>query len=99
MIKYLIQLTDDLNEFHRGVDRFLLHHDELLRLFELARQSGVDLGDDALAQELLSMQGDRNAAVIFRLQEKNISSRIWYLEQMLAATEKLNGQLSQPREG
>jgi hypothetical protein len=75
------------------VNRFLVHHDELLRAFELARIPGVEPGKDALADELLSIQEDKSAAAVFRLLEKNILGRIWYLEQMLAATEELSGQL------
>jgi len=46
--------------------------------------------------ELLSIQNDKTAAVVFRLLEKNITARIWYLEQMLAATEELSNQLNTP---
>jgi hypothetical protein len=93
LINYLGQLEADAHEFDRGVNRFLVHHDELLRAFELARIPGVEPGKDALADELLSIQEDKSAAAVFRLLEKNILGRIWYLEQMLAATEELSGQL------
>lgn len=93
LVGYLGQLKADMNEFDRGVSQFLLHHDELLRAFELAREPDAGPGEDALAHELLSIQNDRNAAVVFRLLDKNITTRIWYLEQMLAAIEELSKQL------
>lgn len=93
LINYLGQLEADAHEFDRGVNRFLVHHDELLRAFELARIPGVEPGKDSLADELLSIQEDKSAAAVFRLLEKNILGRIWYLEQMLSATEELSGQL------
>jgi hypothetical protein len=55
---------------------------------------GANSGDDALANELLAVQNDKTTATIFRLLEKNIGSRTWYLEQMLAATEKLSDELT-----
>jgi hypothetical protein len=35
-------------------------------------------------------------AAIFRLLAKNVKGRVWYLEQMLAATEELSGHLALP---
>lgn len=96
LINYLGQLKADMNEFDRGVSQFVIHHDELLRVFELARMPGTESGEDALANELLSIQNDKTAAAIFRQLEKNIWSRTWYLEQMLAATEELSSQLNTP---
>ena len=93
LITHLGQLEADLLEFRRSVDQFLIHESALLRTFELARTTGTVSGDDALLDELISIQNDKNAAAIFRLLEKNFSSRIWYLEQMLEATEELNVQL------
>ncbi len=49
-----------------------------------------------LANELLSIQNDKTAAVVFRLLERNMQSRIWYIEQMLAATVELSSQLNTP---
>jgi hypothetical protein len=46
-----------------------------------------------LAHELVSIWGEREAAAAFRLLERNVSNRLWYLEQMLAATEKFSHQL------
>lgn len=94
LVSYLGQLKADMSEFSRGVNQFLVHNDELLRVFELARMPGTESGEAGLAHELLSVQNDRSAAVVFRLLEKNITSRIWYLEQMLEATEELSGKLS-----
>ena len=94
LINYLGQLDADMNEIDRGVNRFLVHEAELLRAFELARPPGVASGESALASELLAVQHDKNAAVAFRLLEKNIASRIWYLEQILAANEKLSSELN-----
>lgn len=93
LINYLGQLKADMNELDRGVNRFLIHHDELLRAFELARIPDSGSGEDALAHELLAVQNDKAAAVVFRLLEKSITTRIWYLEQMLTATEELSDQL------
>lgn len=94
LINYLGQLKADWNEFDRNVSQHLIHKDELLRVLELARMPGTESGNDALANELLAIQNDKTAAVVFRLLEKNITSRIWYLEQMLAATEELSHQLN-----
>ena len=94
LINYLGQLKADMNEIDRGVNQFLIHEGELLRVFELARIPGNESSKVALANELLSIQNDKAAAVVFRLLEKNITSRIWYLEQMLVATEELSSQLN-----
>ena len=93
LINYLGQLKADMNEIDRGVNQFLVHENELLRVFERARIPGNESATDALAKELLSIQNDKTAAVVFRLLEKNITNRIWYLEQMLVATEELSSQL------
>jgi hypothetical protein len=94
LINYLGQLKADLNEFDRGVDHFLTHEAELLRVLEMARAPGTESGQDALANELLAIQNDRTAAAVLRLLEKNIGSRIWYLEQMLTVTKELSSQLT-----
>jgi len=94
LINYLGQLKADLNEIDRGVNQFLIHESELMRAFELARTPGTESAKVALANELLSIQNDETATVVFRLLEKNITSRIWYLEQMLVATEELSGELN-----
>jgi len=93
LIAYLGQLQADMNEFDRGVSQFIVHHDELLRAFEMARDPGIEPGEDELANELLSVQNDKSVAAIFRQLEKNIWARTWYLEQMLAATDELSKQL------
>jgi len=93
LISYLGQLQADMHEFDRCVNQFLILHDELLRAFELARKPDAESGEDSLAHELLAIQSDKEAAAIFRLLEKSIWSRTWYLEQMLAATQELNSQL------
>jgi hypothetical protein len=93
LINYLGQLKADMNEIDRGVNQFLIHESELLRVFELARIPSTESAKVALANELLSIQHEETAAVVFRLLEKNITSRIWYLEQMLVATEELSSQL------
>ena len=94
LINYLGQLKADMNEIDRGVNQFLIHESELLRVFELARIPGTESAKVALANELLSIQNDKTAAVVFRLLEKNITNRIWYLEQMLVATEELSSELN-----
>lgn len=96
LIKYLGQLKADMNEFDRGVNHYFSRRDEVLRIFELARAAGTESAEDALANEILSIQNDKTAAAAFRLLERNISNRIWYLEQMLAATEELNSKLNTP---
>jgi hypothetical protein len=96
LIRYLGQLKADMNEFDRGVNHYFSRRDEVLRVFELARQPGTASAEDALANELLSIQKNKSAAAAFRLLERNIGNRIWYLEQMLAATEELSSQLSAP---
>jgi hypothetical protein len=93
LINYLGQLKADMNEIDRGVNQFLIHESELLRVFELARIPSTESAKVALANELLSIQHEETAAVVFRLLEKNITNRIWYLEQMLVATEELSSQL------
>lgn len=93
LIGYLAQLQADMNEYNRGVNQFLLHESELLRILELARTPGTESDNDALANELLLVQNDKAAAAAFRLLEKNIVSRAWYLEQMLMATDELSGLL------
>jgi len=98
LINYLGQLKADMNEIDRGVNQFLVHENELLRVFERARIPGNESATDALANELLSIQNDKTAAVVFRLLEKNITSRIWYLEQMLVATEELSSELNTQRD-
>lgn len=94
LINYSGQLKADMKEFDRAVSQFLAHHDDLLRLLELARNPDTESGKDATANELLSIQNDKTAATVFRLLEKNIKSRIWYLEQMLTATEEVISKLS-----
>jgi len=94
LVNYLGQLKADMNEIDRGVNQFLIHESELLRVFELARIPGTESAKVALANELLSIQNDQTAAVVFRLLEKNITNRIWYLEQMLVATEELSSELN-----
>ena len=94
LINYLGQLKADMNEIDRGVNQFLIHESELLRVFELARIPSTESAKVALANELLSIQHEETAAVVFRLLEKNITNRIWYLEQMLVATEELSSQLN-----
>jgi hypothetical protein len=93
LINCLGQLKADMNEIDRGVNQFLIHESELLRVFELARIPSTESAKVALANELLSIQHEETAAVVFRLLEKNITNRIWYLEQMLVATEELSSQL------
>lgn len=99
LINYLGQLKADMNEFDRAVGQFLIHHDELLRVFELARTPGAESSNDALANELLSVQTDKTAAAVFRLLEKNTDRRIWYLQQMLAATDEMISQLDMQSNG
>lgn len=94
LINYFGQLKADMNEFDRGVTHYFSRRDELLRAFELARIPDTESAEDALANELLSIQNDRTAAVAFRLLQRNIANRIWYLEQMLTATEELSNQLN-----
>jgi hypothetical protein len=84
LINYLGQMKADMNEFDRGVDHYFSIRGEILRLLELARTP---------AHELVSIWGEREAAAAFRLLERNVSNRLWYLEQMLAATEKFSHQL------
>ena len=98
LINYLGQLKADMNEIDRGVNQFLIHEGELLRVFELARIPGTESAKVALANELLSVQNDKTAAVVFRLLEKNITNRIWYLEQMLVATEELSSEINTQRD-
>jgi len=98
LINYLGQLKADMNEIDRGVNQFLIHEGELLRVFELARIPGPESAKVALANELLSVQNDKTAAVVFRLLEKNITNRIWYLEQMLVATEELSSEINTQRD-
>jgi hypothetical protein len=94
LVNYLAQLNADMNEFDRGVSHYFDSRDEVLRVFEQARIPGTESSKDALANELLSIQNEKSAAVAFRLLERNITNRIWYLEQMLAATEELTKQLN-----
>ena len=96
LIKYLGQLTADMNEFDREVDHYFIHRDEILRVLELARDPGTESAEDSVANELLSIKNDKTAAVAFRLLERNMQSRIWYIEQMLAATGELSSQLNTP---
>ena len=85
-----------MNEFDRGVNHYFRHRDEILHVIELARVSGTQSLEDTLANELLSIQNDKTAAAAFRLLERNMQNRIWYIEQMLAATGELSSQLSTP---
>jgi hypothetical protein len=78
----------------RGVNQFLIHESELLRVFESARMPSTESAKVAPANELLSIQNDKTDAVVFRLLEKNITNRIWCLEQMLVATEELSSKLN-----
>ena len=96
LIRYLGQLKADMNEFDRGVNHYFLHRDEILHVIELARLPGTESTEDTLANELLSIQNDKTAAAAFRLLERNVQNRIWYIEQMLAATGELSTQLSAP---
>jgi hypothetical protein len=93
LINYLGQMKADMNEFDRGVDHYFSIRGEILRLLELARTPGERPEKDELAHELVSIWGEREAAAAFRLLERNVSNRLWYLEQMLAATEKFSHQL------
>lgn len=93
LINYLGHLKADMNEFDRGVTHYFNRRDEVLRILELARTQSAESSKDALANELLSIQNEKTAAVAFRLLQRNIANRIWYLEQMLTATEELSNQL------
>ena len=97
LINYVGQLRADLNEFDRGVNHYFSRRDEVLRIFERSRIQGTESTKDVLANELLAIQNDKMAAVAFRLLQRNITNRIWYLEQMLIATEKLSNQLNIPK--
>lgn len=96
LINYLGQMKADMNEFDRGIDHYFDSRDEILRVFELARNRDIESADYAFANELVSVQNEKAAAVAFRLLERNITNRIWYLEQMRAATEELRSQIDSP---
>lgn len=96
LIRYLGQLKADMNEFDRGVNHYFSRRDEVLRVFETARIPASEAEEDSLARELLSIQNDKTAAAAFRLLERNMANRIWYLEQMLLATGELSSQLDTP---
>lgn len=44
-------------------------------------------GEDEASRALLTVHDDPDAAVVIRLIHENIDNRIWYLGQMLEATE------------
>lgn len=98
LINYLGQMKADMNEFDRGVDHYFSIRGEILRLLELARTPGDRPQEDELAHELVSIWGEKEAAAAFRLLERNVSNRLWYLEQMLAATEEFSNQLDSQSE-
>ena len=98
LINYLGQMKADMNEFDRGVDHYFSIRGEILRLLELARTPGNRPQEDELAHELVSIWGEKEAAAAFRLLERNVSNRLWYLEQMLAATEEFSNQLDSQSE-
>ena len=98
LINYLGQMKADMNEFDRGVDHYFRIRGEILRLLELARTPGDRPEQDELAHELVTIWGEKEAAAAFRLLERNVSNRLWYLEQMLAATEKFSNQFDSQSE-
>lgn len=85
-IAYLGQLEADLAEFSRGITPFQDHSDRLYRLMELGRPIDKDLSGDHTARALVTIQGIPEAAVVMRLMRTNITWRIWYVDQMLQAT-------------
>jgi hypothetical protein len=98
LINYLGQMKADMNEFDRGVDHYFRIRGEILWLLELARTPGDRPEKDELAHELVTIWGEKEAAAAFRLLERNVSNRLWYLEQMLAATEKFSNQFDSQSE-
>ncbi len=100
IIGYLGQLEADLAEFRRGIVPFQDHADRLYALAESARAAEPRAEREDAAQayavsptDLLAVQRNPEAAVVFRLLRANIDNRIWYLSQMHEATEKFIGTL------
>jgi len=93
-----IQLKADMNGFDRGIDHYFSIRGEILRLLELARKPGDRPQEDELAHELVWIWGEKEAAAAFRLLERKVSDRLWYLEQMIAATEEFSNQLDSQSE-
>jgi hypothetical protein len=86
-IGYNSQLRADLAEFTRSIEPFQLLAQRHYKLTEGRRTTAVeqDLTEDARA--LTTLRHDPEATLVFRLFRVNIETRIWYLAQMLAATD------------
>lgn len=90
-IRYQGQLRADLAEFGRKIGPFQELEGALNRLLELKREADADPDADDLARALVALQGNPEAAVVFRLFRMNIENRMWYLSQMLDATKAFLG--------
>jgi len=101
LIEYLGHLQADFAEFKRGIVPFLAHVDELFRMMEIVRPRGPQSSGDDTAASLRALAGDPDAAAILRLLVINVQNRVWYLNQMLEATDDistlLNGRASPGR--
>ena len=87
MIGYHGQLRADLGEFSRDVGLFQDLASDLLRLLESTRATNAKADEDDAAGSLIALRKNPDAAAIFRLFRFNIEARIWYLTQMLQATD------------
>jgi hypothetical protein len=88
MIGYQGQVRADLGEFSRDVGLFQDLASDLLRLLESTRAPSAEGNEDDVAGSLVALRTNPDAAAIFRLFRFNIEARIWYLTQMLNATDE-----------
>jgi hypothetical protein len=86
-IGYNSQLNADLAEFTRSIEPFQQLAQRHYALTEGGRTTpvAIDLAEDA--RKLTMLRHNPEAKLVFRLFRVNIETRIWYLTQMLAATD------------
>jgi hypothetical protein len=93
-IGYQGQLEADLGEFSRDVGLFQGLASDFVRLLESTRAPSAKGNEDDTASSLVALQKSPEAAAVLRLFRFNIEARIWYLTQMLKATDEFLAVLS-----
>jgi hypothetical protein len=92
-IRYQGQLRADLTEFGRKLDSFQSFESHLFQLLESARPASAQPEIDDTPGSLIALRNNPEATAVFRSFRMNTEARMWYLSQMLAATNGLLGRL------
>ena len=92
-IRYQGQLRADLTEFGRKLESFQSFESRLFQLLESARPADAQPDSDDTPGSLIALRNNPEARAVFRSFRMNTEARMWYLSQMLAATNDLLGHL------